>query len=152
MENQHYSDEELIGRLYGLEANDGHLDVCPECRSRLGAMKQRQSLVTSQEPHISKGFLAEQRHAVWARIEKPAAPQMFWKAASAFAGMAILVIGFLAYQPMNTPTSQPAAATATVSDAQLYADISTVVETPEPLAVTPIRGLFEEKEAGKVAQ
>ncbi len=152
MANQHYSDEELIGRLYGLDPGDGHLDVCLECRSRLGAMKERQSLVTSHEPHISKGFLAEQRHAVWARIEKPAAPHMFWKAASAFAGMAVLVIGFLAYQPMNTPTAQPAAATATVSDAQLYADISTVVETPEPLAATPIRGLFEEKEAGKVTQ
>jgi hypothetical protein len=154
MENKHYTDDELIGRLYGLDRGDGHLDLCGECKARLAEMKQRQSLATSHEPRLTPGFLAEQRHAVWARIEKPAAPHLFWRTASAFAGMAVLVIAFLAYHPTpNAPAPQPSASVAaSVSDEELYADISTVVNTPEPLAATPIRGLFEEKETGKVAQ
>ena len=131
MANKHYTDEELIERLYGLDSNDGHLDLCPECRGRFAAMEARRTLVTGREPHITPGFLAEQRHAVFARIDKPGTPRMFWKAATAFAGMAVIVVGFLSYHPANVPAPQPDPV-ATVSDAQLYADISSVVETPEP--------------------
>ncbi len=154
MENKHYTDDELIGRLYGLDRNDGHLDLCTECKLRLEGMKRRQSLATSHEPHLTPGFLAEQRHAVWARLGKRPNSHVFRRTASAFAAMAVLVVGFLAYHPTpNAPAPQPAAsATASVSDEELYADISTVVNTPEPLAASPIRGLFEEKETGKISQ
>ena len=72
--------------------------------------------------------------------------------ATAFAGMAVIVLGFLSYSPSQKTVSQPQTAAVAVSDEQLYADISSVVETPEPMAATPIRGLFEEKEAVKVTQ
>lgn len=151
MASKHYTDEELIEQLYGLGSSDGHLDLCPECRGRFGAIEERRKLVAGHQPYVTPGFLAEQRHAVLARIVRPAAPRVFWKAATAFAGMAVIVVGFLSYHPANVPATQPEAVAA-VSDAQLYADISTVVETPEPMAATPIRGLFEEKEAAKATQ
>ena len=149
MGNKHYTDEELIERLYGLDRNCGHLDICQDCRSRLATMEQRRSLVASHEPNVTPAFLAEQRHAVWARIEKPASSQVFVRAASAFAAMAVLVVGFLVYHPASPPPAQTSAMPA-VTDEQLYAEISTIVDTPEPLAATPIRGLFEEH--GEVTQ
>ena len=152
MANRHYTDEELVERLYGLDRTDGHLDVCRECRSRYAAVEKRRSLAVSHEPHITAGFLAEQRHAVMARIEKPAVPHMFWRTAGAFAAMAVLVVGFLSFHPSEAPAPEPMTTASAITDAQLYAEISTVVETPEPLAATPIRGLFDEKQSREAVQ
>lgn len=144
MRDKHYTDEELIERLYGLGPNDGHLDRCSHCSKRWNAMVARKAAATGAEPYITPGFLAEQRHAVSSRIEGGTRPRILWRAASACAGVTVLVVGLMVYQPGEKPKSE-LAASVTVTDAQLYADISAVAETPEPLAATPIRGLFDEQ-------
>ena len=143
MENSHFSDAELIDRLYGLEAQEGHLDLCPLCRRRLQALADRKAALSLAEPHISPGFLVEQRHAIWVRLAREQSAIKWGRWIPAFAGAAALAVVLVSSQP--TPKIEPGRV-AVVSDAQLYADISAVVETPEPFAATPIRGLFDQEQ------
>lgn len=134
MEN-HWTDDNLIERLYGVGPEGDHLAHCVECARRLEMLAVRKRIVT-REPEIPAGLLAAQRTAVYQRMERP---RYGMRAVPAFAGACALALALVMYRP-----APPAAPQAVVSDAQFFSEVSSLIQTPEPAAAEPIRRLFKE--------
>jgi hypothetical protein len=66
-----------------------------------------------------------------------------WKAVTAFAGAAAMVLGFIAYHP---ELPKPAAVQTASSDSQFFNEIYSDLQQTEPRAVKPIRRLFQEQQ------
>jgi hypothetical protein len=148
----HWSDEELIARLYGLNAAgaaEEHLDSCSECGLRWRALSARRDVVLRHAElegatTADELQLRRQREAVWARIEAARArPKWRW----APAGMAALVVlaGVVLVSPPRF-TLNSAKPGATISDTQLFAELDTI-SAPENLrAAVPLSEMFERVE------
>lgn len=142
----HWTESDLIDRLYGMAVPEGltarHLDECPECAQSWAALAVRRGVVLAAPGQISDERLRAQRQAIWARIEQPR-PAMIWRVMPAAATALLLFLGIALHQA-PAPRIEPAEVTATqtVSDAQLFTEIASVVNRDSPGAVDPIRGLF----------
>ncbi len=136
MKHAHWSDEELIARLYGSEPEDGHLEECEECGRRWRALLAARARFLA-EPDLPAGFLARQRAQIFAVLDQGAQP--WWRRAVApvTAAAAMSLLALLLVRP--APTPQPSLAS---SEAQVFAEVYALVES-EPEAVTPIYALFE---------
>lgn len=137
MTQRHWSDDELIARLYGAGPEDGHLEECIECARRW------QNLLTARErflaePDVHPAFFEAQRARFRARLERPQAPGS-WRltAAPVAATAAMLILALLLSRP--APAPQPNMAS---TDPHVFAEVYSLVES-EPEAVTPIYALFE---------
>lgn len=133
----HWSDDELIGRLYGLGPADRHLEECQACRERwqqLCAVRER----VVRAPQVSEQFLAGQRQAIYDRLERVGVSSWRLSFAPALGMLAVIVVALLLSRP--APGPQPSLAS---SDAQFFTDVYSVVQSTEPYAVAPIHGLFE---------
>jgi hypothetical protein len=143
---QHISKDEMIQRLYGLDAGSEHLAGCAECTARFQAMAQRWNELRAAE-EIPAELLAAQRRAVYSRMgEQPRSSFQTWVPALATA--ALLALGVYIYQPA-THHSAPKIVTvekAEVGDAQLFSEALSIEQTAEPRAVAPIHGLFQGNE------
>ncbi|MCL6507040.1 MAG: hypothetical protein K6T59_08440 [Bryobacteraceae bacterium] len=136
MKQRHWSDEDLIARLYGLEPEDKHLEECEECGRRWRALLAARERFLA-EPELPAGFLARQRAQIHAVLDQWAQPwwRRAWAPVTAAAGMVLLAL--LIVRP--APTPQPSIAS---SEPQVFAEVYALVES-EPEAVTPIYALFE---------
>jgi hypothetical protein len=137
---KHWSDDELIARLYGVGPQDGHLDGCAECADRWRALAAARARVV-QPPALPEEFVAGQRRAVYQRLGSPARSRGLLPFASAMATAAIILLAVLLYRP--APAPQPAVV---ASDAELYSDVYSMVQSSEPKAAEPIHALFEVQE------
>ncbi len=155
MSGKHWSDDELLDRLYGVGPDDDHLSFCAECEGRLQELAARRSAVvlngeSAVDAGVDAALLLRQRAAVMDRIEKSAGSFISWRAVTAFAGATAMILGFAIYQPQRTkpafqqPATQSVARTAS-SDTQFFSEIYSAVEQTEPRAVKPMRRLFEER-------
>ncbi len=153
MNRPHLSDDELIGRVYGLDVKDdeAHLEACSECSERLRAMGQAR-MATIDAPRISARRLAVQRQQILERLERPSSALVAsrgvlasrWIPAAAVA--ALLAVAMFLHQHSSVPPPAPAA-TAVVSgegDAELFTDVYSMEQDVEPRAAAPIRALFQE--------
>lgn len=141
---EHWSDAQLLERLYGLDAPPGpseaHLAECPDCAGRWSALEaSRARLLEAPPPAIGGERLRAQRAAVFARIEQPR-PRALWALAPATALM--LVMGVMLQTPDPRVETQTAAVL-TQSDRDLFNDIAALVEEDAPRATGAIRGLFD---------
>ena len=136
MAGRHWTGEELIGRLYGIGPGDGHLEECAECSERWQRLLIARSEVL-QVPHVPEDLLIRQRRAVYDQLEQP---RRAWRPAFAHAVAVamLLVLAILMLRPALTP--QPTRAS---SDTQLFSEVYSEIQSTEPDAVAPIRGLFE---------
>jgi hypothetical protein len=151
-DNRHWADLDLLHRLYGLapecSASDEHLASCGECSSRWEALRlsRAETLGNSGAGLVSETRLLKQRRALWARIDHP---RKFWvsKWAPAAATAMMLAVGFVLLhpdRPLPAPVSQSMSnGVASVSDADLFSDLSAMASPAAPQAAEPIRGLFE---------
>ena len=140
MEVRHWSDNELIARLYGAAQDDGHVEQCEECTRRWRQL-QAVRLSVLAEPHVPPDLLARQRRAVYLRLENPAAYPWQIPFAPAVAVMMMILVAIVLSRP--APSPEPARAS---SEAQLISDVYSVVQSSEPNATAPIQGLFEVKQ------
>ena len=141
----HWGDEDLIGRLYGLDPAAGldaaHLDACPVCADRWQSLQLRRGRLLEAEaaaPAGSDERLRAQRVAVWKRLEQP---RRGWltRALPLAATALTITIGIALHQVQPpAPSSQLAA----ISDEQLFSEIASVVSQETPVAADPIRALF----------
>lgn len=139
MAGKHWSEEELIQRLYGVGPEGRHLEECEECGERWRRLLAVRSRVL-ESPQAPEEFLARQRRAIYQRIEQP--DRRAWRPALVHAaGLALLLVfALLVLRP--GPEPQPTMASAS-SDAQFFSEVYSEVQSIEPDAVAPIRGLFE---------
>jgi hypothetical protein len=148
---KHWNDVELIARIYGV-GPDGmehvrHFDSCAECQAKLLAMSARRAL-TTVEPPIPDSRLRAQREQIYRRLESGLSWRVWLRPVSAAACVAVLVAGWALHRPVPiaVPEASSPAATATISDEQLFTEIASVVNEQEPRAASPIRGLFAESQ------
>jgi anti-sigma factor RsiW len=141
MTARHWSDDELIGHLYGVGPEDGHLEQCQECAQRWQVLVgvRQQAL---KAPPMSEELLAGQRQAIYGRLAA-SSPKRGWLpfAPAAIAAAAVILLAVVLYRPVPTPAPGLG-----IPDAELYADVYSIVQSNEPLAVEPMHALFEARE------
>jgi len=158
--NKHFSDDELIDRLYGLTGQSGegdreaHLARCEDCAQRWSEMRHIKARLTAREP-ASNEFLAAQRRAIYARLGEQPGTGLGWMKgawAPALAATALLAIGIVMHRPMAMPgeANGTGAAAAAVhqdaDDAKLFADAYSMEQSAEPSVAAPIHTLFEDNQ------
>jgi hypothetical protein len=139
MYDKHWSDEQLVARLYGIGPEDGHLDVCPSCAKRWEAMRCRYESLRPAGIDLSDEYLAAQRRAIQARLgeRRHTLPRVLVPVLVTL----LLAMIVIVYRPVPTPPP----AEVKVSDSQLFDDVFKRVSGTEPSAIGPIRSLFEEQ-------
>ncbi len=139
MNDKHWSDDQLIDRLYGIGPQDGHIDICQSCARRWEEMRLRYESLRPSGIETSEEYLAAQRRAIHARLgeKRHSLPRMLVPVAVTLLLAAIVVV----YRP--APAPQPVVER--VSDSQLFDDVFRRVSGTEPSAMGPIRSLFEEQ-------
>ncbi|MBI1789271.1 MAG: hypothetical protein HYR60_17190 [Acidobacteria bacterium] len=140
MEDTHYSEDELIERLYGVGRPDFHLDLCPDCAARWRQLTERRRERLG-EREISPDLLAGQRRAIRAKLARPE-PAPGW-ASRPLVALALAVLMGLALA-LQGPVLRPEAVMAAV-EARFFEDVFREVSRPEPRAVAPVYALFETK-------
>ena len=130
----------MIAQLYGVGPQDGHLDGCAECTGRWRALAAARARVV-QPPVVPEEFVAGQRRAVYRRLESRERSRALLPYASAMATAALVLLAVLLYRP--APPPQPVVVS---SDAELYSDVYSMVQSNEPKAAEPIHALFEVQE------
>ena len=142
--NRHWTTEELTERLYGIrEADteqDQHLESCGDCNVRFEELNRRRA-ATAVPEEISTAQWAAQRGAVLERISQPARMPRWVPALTAAA--CLVAVAVFAHRPAQVAPVRTETA-ATITDAQLFADVYNIEESAEPLATEPMHALFEE--------
>ena len=140
--HEHLSEDTLLDAVYGVAGNDAetHLRGCANCAQRLHEWQEkRAALAASIE--MPDDFLAAQRRRIYERIERPSRRHWLW--APGLAAACALAVGIFVYHPATQ--QHPVSKSPEISDAQLFRDIYSMEQTPEPAAVAPARALFEEQ-------
>ncbi len=153
-ETTHWSDDDLLRRLYGLESEsavaEAHLDECSECGARWQELQSRRAaaLDDSSAKSVSAERLQRQRTAVWDRIERRRG-FWTWKWVPAAAAAGVLAAAILLLHPAGfAPAPRRLAAQsspAQLSDAQLFNDVAALSAPEAPRAAAPMRSLFEDR-------
>jgi hypothetical protein len=140
MNGGHWTEADLINHAYGIGPEDGHLDVCSECRARWGAIRARRESIVQEPAGPGEPELAAQRRSIYRRLgrePRPAAARFM----PAFAVVLMLVLGiFYVSEPPKAPSLAPVSA----SDSQLFSEIYALEQSSEPHVATPMRALFQE--------
>jgi anti-sigma factor RsiW len=141
MTTRHWNDDEFIGHLYGVGPEEGHLEQCEECTQRWqAALRVRRQVLAP--PPASEQLLANQRLAIRRRLGT-STPRPGWLrlAPAAIAAAAVVLLAVVLYRPAPAPAPGLG-----IPDAELYADVYSMVQSNEPLAVQPVHALFEAQE------
>jgi hypothetical protein len=93
------------------------------------------------EPEVSPEFLAAQRRAIYRRIDRPRPNVLALRWALSCAMLLLMIAGGLTLEHRRSVTSP---ASPTITDDQLFSDLSAMEQTNEPKAIQPIHGLFQE--------
>jgi|WetSurMetagenome_2_1015567.scaffolds.fasta_scaffold371711_2 hypothetical protein len=140
MGSRHWDDHELIGRLYGLGPEDGHLEECEHCAGRWSALVRAREQVLAL-PSVSEELMARQRLAIRRSLETPARNRRWLSYGSVVATAAVLVLAVLLYRPAPAPKVSES-----LSDAEFFAEVYSLARSSEPVAAEPIHALFEEEQ------
>ena len=139
MNGNHYTADELLGRLYGVGPQDAHLDHCPECRARWEALQSRRARLLAG-PELDPAFLARQRAAILERAARPRA--LAPRLAPAYAAALLLVMAVF----LTRPVEPPVPALSARGDSQVFAEAYALLQRDVPRAGLPIQALFEEQQ------
>lgn len=138
--NKHWSDEDLIDRLYGIGPADGHLQECGDCRQRwLAVQRRREASRVSAEVPVA--LLAAQRARILERMEGGLSRPWGIRLTPALATLGVLVLGLVLSRPDPAPAPSLAS-----NDSQFFTEIYAMVDSTGPMAADPIYGLFEEQQ------
>ncbi len=134
MNPNHWTDERMIGRLYGLEADDGHIEACKQCRERWEMVcRRKKSLVVN--PAIPEDLLACSAPIYFQAAEQSAAPSPIQGAACQVAVLLILVVTTIFRPGARQDPGEG------VPDTQLYQDAFSIADSTSSSAVQPIQSL-----------
>ena len=132
----HLTTDQLVDRLYGVDAGERHLDDCEQCSGRFLELLKRRAMAAEPAP-ASYEFLAAQRRNIYARMGERPQARMKWVPALA-AAACLLAFSVFVRHP-EAPAAKPE-----VVDPQLFSDVYSMEQSMEPLAAKPIHALFEQ--------
>jgi hypothetical protein len=137
MHNNHWTEDELFERFYGLRPDDDHLSGCAECAGRLSSMRMRYEQSRPVRADVSPEFLAAQRRAIHTRIhaKRRTLPKVLVPVIVALLVVVAVIV--------RRPTSIPPPANQQISDSELFEDVFNRISDPLPSSAEPIRSLFE---------
>jgi hypothetical protein len=142
MRDKHYSDDELVSRLFGAGREDGHLDACPECARRWESIRFRYEGRRISYGDVPETRLAAQRNAIRARIQKRNR-KLRMVLAPSFATLAIvLLMALIVFKP--TKPKQPVFKA--ISEDAVLEEVYQMSISTELEAVGPVQSLFEEQQ------
>jgi hypothetical protein len=141
MDDRHFSDDELLHRLYGIgERADHDLERCVTCSARWNSLcEARAAELSRMQAEKDESFFSQQRRAVLSQIESKARRSWLPGPVPAFATAMVCLIATLLYQPAPQPVE--------ISDAQFFAEVYSAAEWNEPRAAAPIENLFQGEQA-----
>jgi hypothetical protein len=137
MYDQHWSDEQLIDRLYGVGPENNHLEVCRHCARRWQEIRRRYENLGPYSLEVSEEDLALQRRAFQNRLEGNR--YAFLRVLVPVIATFLLVVFLFRIRPESE--SQPVMKIA--GDTQFFEEVFQSVSDTEPAAFEPIRALFE---------
>lgn len=145
MTGKHWNENDLLDAIYGAGRTDGHLEDCAECRAKWAELRAKRAGMLAARAEaaelIPHAFLAAQRRSIYHRLGERVRHWTSVRLASAAAVLAMLVIGVFLYRPEAlVRVGGPGG----VSDAQLVNEVASMVDSPLPPSIEPVRNLFEE--------
>ncbi|MEQ1947352.1 MAG: hypothetical protein ABL995_09190 [Bryobacteraceae bacterium] len=144
----------MVDAFYGVAddravaALHAHLAECQACSERWEGLAEKRS-ASASPVEVSPEFLAAQRRAIYARIERPQ-PEV-WRVWVPVATAAIaLTAAVVTFRPAAEPPRQETVIVSTAvntaeNDAQLFSDVYLLEQSYEPSATAPIQALFLEE-------
>jgi hypothetical protein len=142
MRGKHYSDDELVSRLFGVGREDGHLDVCPECARRWESIRFRYEGRRITCGDVQEARLAAQRNAIRGRIQKRSRNLRMILAPSLATLAIVLLMALIVYKP--TKPEQPVLNA--ISEDAVLEEVYQMSISTELEAVGPVQSLFEEQQ------
>ena len=135
MRDKHWTDDELVLKLFGVQPEDGHLEACDECARRWDIVRRRYEDRPTVFSEVPDRQLAAQRQAVRERlgsgkrnVRRMLAPSL----ATAFVVMLVALFLFKPVPPKPVP-SDP------LSEDELIEEVFRVSYGLEPAAITPMQ-------------
>jgi anti-sigma factor RsiW len=142
MRDRHWTDDELISRLFEVGPEDRHLETCSECAKRYEIVRQRYDNSRAISAAVHEGKLTAQRLAVRAQLKDKThkfRPRLAYSSAVALLLMVVALIVFRLNPPKQSPPEP-------VSEDQLMEEVYQMSSSAEPSSIEPVQSLFEEQQ------
>lgn len=130
----HYTDDDLLDRLYEAGPTDDHMERCAECRSRWEGLLLRRRQMLAPPPETETWLCQTRLH-----IGEPTRPPALLRAMTALAALALLAV------LLTRPASPPAPVVAS-GDSQLLNEVYAMIQNDEPRAAAAVHALFETRQ------
>jgi len=141
MRARHWTDDELVSKVFDVAPEDGHLETCPECRQRWELIRNRYESRPAAVAEVPDPQWTAQRLAVRARIEGKARWMGRILAPSLATALVAALVGFLLLRPIPPePTTSQA-----LPEEEIMEEVFRMSFSLEPAAIEPVRSLFEEQ-------
>jgi predicted anti-sigma-YlaC factor YlaD len=132
---KHWNETDFKDWLYGLKDEDQHLEECPECRGEMTRLRMVRARITEQ-PEVSPDLLAAQRRSIYRRLYEPRHNWVALRWALPVAMVLVMVFGLTLQRGRRSAS--------TISDEQLFSDLTAIEQSAEPRAIAPMHKLFEQ--------
>ncbi len=140
--NQHLSDGQLLDSIYGIAEPDTHLDSCSHCQARWELMQTRREQTLSPLPNA--GYFHRQRREMQIRMSEPSRGHAVWVPATVALALMAGVLMTRTSPPVPMQRAKMERAETGIIEAGWFEDTYSATQQIEPLAASPVRGLFLE--------
>lgn len=142
MHDKHWTDDELISKLFDLVPEDGHLKACPECARRWEAIQRKYESNRAVWAEVPDEKLAAQRLAVRAQLNHKTRKVRLILAPSLAAAFLLVLVSLVLFKPNSSRQTAPDA----ISEDKQLEEVYQMSISPEPTAIEPVQSLFEEQQ------
>jgi len=140
MHDKHWTDDELVSKLFSVGPDDEHLKSCPDCVRRWESIRRKNEMLRAHNTEIAESQLMAQRDAIYARLEgrsrKPIPILIPSIVTVALLMLAVLVI----FRPnvSERPVQD------VVAEDIVLEEVFQTSFSPELTAMEPVQALFQE--------
>jgi hypothetical protein len=132
---KHWTENDFKEWLYGLRDEDHHLQECAVCRGESERLQMARAR-TREQPQVSQEFLAGQRRSIYRRLHEARHTWFTLRWALPVAMVLLMAFGLTLQRSRRSAPS--------ISDEQLFSDLTAIEQSAEPKAIAPMHRLFEE--------
>jgi len=141
--DKHWTDDELIARLYGVGPDNDHLSTCRSCFQRWESIRLKQEQLRAAETEVPTELLDSHRRAIRIRLgSPPKASRLRWVVVPSLAAGALLLAALVVFNP----SAPKPPGTESLSEDTIIEDVFRMSQSSEPAAVEPVKSIFEESQ------